>query len=99
MPVFAIAALLLLGASPAAYGSSIASWWVDTDEDYSPQLFKYNATTEKIYGSVCNSVTTPIFAQDSTTALDLDILPRTGTSIASLGYLSDDNALIVSDLP
>lgn len=81
------AAILLLGTSPA-HGSAIASWWVDTDEQYSPQLFKYNETTNKIYGSLCNSVTTPIFAQNDSTAIDLAITPRTGTNIASLGYVS-----------
>lgn len=82
--------LWLLGATPAARASTIASWWVKTDDDYSPQLFKYNDTTGKIYGSLCNSVTTPVFAQNDSTALNLTIAPSTGSNIASLGYLSDD---------
>lgn len=89
------AAILLFGTGPA-HGSTIASWWVDTDEEYSPQVFKYNETTGKIYSSLCNSVTKPVFAQNDSTAIDLTITPRTGTNIASLGYLSYD-VLQVSD--
>lgn len=82
------AALLLLRASPAC-ASNIASWWVDTDEQYSPQIFQYNETTGKIYGSLCTSITNPVFAQNDSTAVNLTITPRAGTNIASLGYLSN----------
>lgn len=86
---YSTVSLLLLGAKPV-YGSTIASWWVDTDAGYSPQLFHYNETTGKIYGSLCNSLTTPVFAQNDSTALQTTISPLAGTNIASLGYLSDD---------
>lgn len=69
-------------------GNTITSWWVDTDAEYAPQIFKYNETTGKIYSSLCNSLDTPIFAQNDSTALQTTISPISNTSVASLGYLS-----------
>lgn len=69
-------------------GNAIASWWIKTDDDYAPQIFKYNETAGKIYASLCSSVDSPIFAQNDSTALQTTIAPSSNTSIASLGYLS-----------
>lgn len=80
--------LILLIAPDDVNGNAITSWWVKTDEDYAPQIFKYNETTGKIYASLCNSQDTPIFAQNDSTALQTTIAPISNTSIASFGYLS-----------
>lgn len=88
LPLLAAAAALSLVFGPdVVRGNAIASWWVDTDEEYAPQVFKYNATTG-IHASLCNSISTPIFAENDTTALDTEIPPIAGSSIASLGYLN-----------
>lgn len=79
----------------AVRGNAIASWWVDTDDQYAPQIFQYNKTTSKIYSSLCNSLTAPIFAQNESTALDMAISPIEGTSIASLGYLSESTLRVL----
>lgn len=82
----AVSFILLNPAS--VHGNAVASWWVDTDADYAPQIFKYNETAGKIYSSLCNSLNAPIFAQNDSTALETTIAPIANTSIASLGYLS-----------
>lgn len=80
--------IALLIAPKDVNGNAITSWWVSTDENYAPQIFKYNETTGKIYASLCNSQDTPIFAQNESTALQTTITPISNTSIASFGYLS-----------
>lgn len=82
------ASFLLLIAPDDVNGNAISSWWVKTDEDYAPQIFKYNETTGKIYASLCNSQDAPIFAQNDSTALQTTVSPISNTSIASFGYLS-----------
>lgn len=86
--LLSLTASLLAFAPAVVRGNAIASWWVDTDELYAPQVFQYNLTTGKIYSSFCNSVSEPIFARNDTTALETTISPIANSSIASLGYLS-----------
>lgn len=81
-------AFLLVFGPAVVRGNAIASWWVETDELYAPQVFKYNETTGKIYSSLCNSVSEPVFAQNDSTALETTISPIANSSIASVGYLS-----------
>lgn len=90
LPLLAAATLSLVVGPDALLvrGNAIASWWVDTDQEYAPQIFKYNETTGGIYASLCNSISKPIFAENDTTALETEIAPIAGTSIASLGYLN-----------
>lgn len=87
-PALAFAVSLLLLTPDLVHGNAIASWWVATDADYAPHIFQYNETAGKIYSSLCNSVDSPIFAQNDSTALQTTITPISNTSIASLGYLS-----------
>ncbi|CAN8104027.1 unnamed protein product [Discula destructiva] len=86
-------ALLLTIRPDAVQGSAIASWWVDTDASYAPQIFQYNATNNTIYASLCNSLDAPIFARNDSAALETTIAPLANTSITSLGYLSASSTL------
>lgn len=90
---------LLLIAPNDVNGNAIASWWVSSDEEYAPQIFKYNETTGKIYASLCNSQDTPIFAQNDSTALRTTITPIPNTSIASFGYMSGSTLEVTKGRP
>ncbi|KUI74188.1 hypothetical protein VM1G_10038 [Cytospora mali] len=96
--VFATALAWLL--TRPASGSSLTSWWLNYDPDLAPAIAKYDNVTGKIYYSLCNSIKTPVFALNDSTALDLDARypPLSGTSIAGVGYAygsGDDNPDVV----
>lgn len=93
-PLFSFTALLLLALQPnAVHANAIASWWVETDITSAPQVFQYNASTNTIHTSLCNSPgPAPIFARNASTALAPTIAPLTNTGITSVGYLSDSSS-------
>lgn len=99
LPLLAAVTLSLVGPDALVRGNAIASWWVDTEEEYAPNVFKYNETTGGIYASLCNSVSTPIFAENDTTALETEISPIAGSSIASLGYLNGSTIEVTTSPP
>lgn len=100
IPPFSLltAATLLLVGPDVVRGNAIASWWVDTAEDYAPQVFKYNQTTG-IHASLCNSISTPIYAENTSTLLETTIAPNAGSSIASLGYIANSTIEVNSPSP
>lgn len=97
-PLLAAATTLVLVGPDVVRANAIASWWVDTDEDYAPQIFKYNESTG-IHASLCNSITTPIFAENDSTVLQTEIAPIAGSSIASLGYLNGSTIEVMTTDP
>lgn len=85
--------VLLILQPTAVHANAIASWWVETDSNNTPQIFQYNATTNTIYASLCNSIgDAPIFTRNASTALQTTITPLANTGIASVGYLSDSSS-------
>lgn len=63
-----------------------------------PQLAMYNQSAGKIYYSLCNSNSTPIFPANDTAAFHLDIPPANNTSIAGTGYESDGRNVVRNSL-
>lgn len=84
-----MSALLWLLLRPV-HASSIATWWYESAS--APQVMQYDQQTGRIYYSLCNSNSTPVFALNDSTALPWHdgVPPISGTSIAGLGYLDGD---------
>ena len=83
--------LLWLVFCEAVLGRSLSSWFTGLG---APQLIKYDDDTGKIFYSLCNSNSTPVFPEDDTAALHLEIPPAKGTSVAGAGYVDEGRNLV-----
>lgn len=84
--------LLLSG---SGHSRSMSTWYTGLG---APQLAMYNQSAGKIFYSLCNSNSTPIFPANDTAAFHLDIPPANNTSIAGTGYESDGHNVVRSYL-
>lgn len=68
------------------WGRSLSAWSTGLG---APQVIMFDDDTGKIFYSLCNSNSTPIFPADDTAAFHLEIEPAEGTSVAGTGYQDD----------